>query len=126
MLRATLLSILLFIIGASASASTLRNADADGTKSTVDGKIQSIPDVTGTHMISVGLIQEIPSGTINGSNVTFTLANTPGVAASVILTLDGLTLIQGSGKDYTISGATITMATAPATAQNIYASYSKY
>jgi len=69
--------------------------------------------------------QEIPSGTINGSNVTFTLAFTPTTSPSVILYLDGITLIQGGGQDYTISGATITMATAPATGQKLYASYSR-
>ena len=69
--------------------------------------------------------QEVPSGTVNGSNVTFTLAFTPVSASSVILTLNGITLIQGGGQDYTISGATITMAVAPAVAQTLYASYSK-
>ena len=48
---------------------------------------------------------ELPSGTIDGSNVSFTLAHTPNPAASLILT-SGMVLRQGS--DYTISGATIT------------------
>lgn len=58
--------------------------------------------------------RETPSGTINGSNVTFTLANTP-KAGSEEGHLGGILLNAGGGNDYTISGATITMATAPLT-----------
>jgi hypothetical protein len=76
-------------------------------------------------MTSAGIFQEIPSGTVNGSTTAFTLANTP-LAATLIVRLDGRTLIQGAGKEYTISGTTITMATAPATGQDLYASYSKF
>lgn len=54
---------------------------------------------------------ETPSGAINGSNVTFTLANAPNPAASLILFLNKVLQIQGT--DYTLSGATITMAVAP-------------
>ncbi len=53
------------------------------------------------------------SGTINGSNVTFTLPSAPNPAASLILPLNGVTLTQGV--DYTLSSLTITMTTAPAT-----------
>lgn len=70
--------------------------------------------------------QEVPSGTINGSNVTFTLAFTPVASASVQLYLDGILLISGAGNDYTISGATITMITAPALGQSIRANYPRY
>jgi len=55
---------------------------------------------------------EIPSGLINGSNVTFTLANAP-EASSVCVFLNGLLQQMGSGKDFTISGSTITFAIAP-------------
>lgn len=56
--------------------------------------------------------RETPSGTINGSNVTFTLANTP-IAGSEEVFVNGSLLDAGSGNDYTISGDTITFATAP-------------
>jgi hypothetical protein len=55
---------------------------------------------------------ETPSGTINGSNVTFTLANTP-VAGSEHVHVNGIRMRAGGGNDYTISGATITFAVAP-------------
>jgi hypothetical protein len=50
---------------------------------------------------------ETPSGTINGTNDTFTLANTP-TAGSVALYANGVRLKSGSGNDYTISSSTIT------------------
>jgi hypothetical protein len=65
--------------------------------------------------------QETPGGSINGSNTAFTLANTPQSGPAVILTLDGLTQIQGV--DYTISGTSITMTTAPALGQMLWATY---
>lgn len=65
---------------------------------------------------------ETPSGTVNGSNDTFTLANTP-VSGTVMLFKNGILLEAGSGNDYTISTATITMATAPVSGDKIRASY---
>lgn len=66
--------------------------------------------------------KETPAGTINGSNVTFTLANTP-TAGSEHIFLNGV--LQDSGDDYTISGATITMAVAPITGEKLRSSYRK-
>jgi hypothetical protein len=98
-----------------AAANTLTNKSISGASNT----LTLLP-------VGVNDLQETPSGTVNGSNVTFTLANTPPSSTTVILMLDGLVQIQGSGNDYTISGSTITMLTAPATGQKLYATYSKY
>jgi len=57
---------------------------------------------------------ETPSGAINGTNVTFTLANTPNPAASLILQLNGSIQTSG-GVDFTLSAATITFELAPLT-----------
>jgi hypothetical protein len=65
------------------------------------------------------IYNEVPSGTINGSNNTFTLANSPNPASSITLTLNGQVLIQGS--DYTLSGNTITMTTIPLTGMQLIA-----
>lgn len=65
---------------------------------------------------------ETPSGTIDGSNTTFTLANTP-TTGSVHLYLNGVRLKAGAGNDYTISGLTITMLYAPETGSNFLADY---
>ena len=54
---------------------------------------------------------ETPTGTIDGSNKTFTLANTPTVG-SVKLYLEGVRMDEGN--DYTILGAIITFVVAPA------------
>jgi hypothetical protein len=50
---------------------------------------------------------EAPSGTINGSNDTFTLANTP-ASGSLHLYKNGIRQRAGGGNDYTLSTATIT------------------
>ena len=56
--------------------------------------------------------KETPSGSVNDSNVTFTLANTP-VTGSVDVFRNGILQEPGVGNDYTISGSTITFSTAP-------------
>ncbi len=60
------------------------------------------------------LLRRAPSGSINGSNTTFTLSPTPAAASNVNCFLNGIQQQQGAGNDYTISGATITYLTAPA------------
>lgn len=82
----------------------------DGTKWT-NASISSLSTET----------QETPSGTVNNSNLAFTLAHTPLTNASVKLYQDGLILKQGT--DYTISGTGITMTTAPNYGQTLYAVY---
>lgn len=53
-------------------------------------------------------LNETPAGTINGVNVTFTLAHTP--AGQIMLYLNGQYMTVGVGEDYILSGITITMA----------------
>lgn len=65
--------------------------------------------------------RETPSGTINGSNTSFTLANTP-VSGTESVYLNGV-LQEPGGIDYTISGGTITYATAPASGDQLRATY---
>lgn len=66
---------------------------------------------------------ETPSGVINGSNTVFTLAFTPSPTNSVQLYLNGLRMDQGL--DYTLSGSTVTFASAsaPQTGDVLLASY---
>lgn len=68
--------------------------------------------------------RETPSGSVNGSNTAFTLANTP-IAGSEHVFLNGLLQEPGGGNDYTISGAAITYLTAPLTGDKIRVSYRK-
>jgi hypothetical protein len=56
--------------------------------------------------------RETPSGLLNGTNTTFGLAFTP-VTGSELIFLNGILQQVGAGNDYTISGTTITMLSAP-------------
>lgn len=67
--------------------------------------------------------RETPAGTINGSNVTFTLASTP-ISGTEHVYLNGQLLTAG-GADYSISTLTITMTTAPATGDILRVTYWK-
>ena len=79
----------------------------------------------GTYLRKVDKItRETPAGTINGSNTTFTLANTPVVGSEEVF-LNGILQEPGAGNDYTISGGTITYLTAPATGDRLRVSYMK-
>lgn len=66
---------------------------------------------------------ETPSGSINDANVTFTLAQAPSPAASLMLFLNGILQRAGAGNDFTLSSATITFATAPSTGDVLLAHY---
>jgi len=64
---------------------------------------------------------ETPSGTVDGSNKTFTLANSPSPADSLMLFVNGV--FQTSGEDYSLSGDTITFTVAPPSGSIIRAFY---
>ena len=68
--------------------------------------------------------RETPTGAVNGSNVTFTLANTP-VAGTEHVYINGLLMEPGAGNDYTISGSTITTLFTLQTGDKIRVSYIK-
>lgn len=68
-------------------------------------------------------VQEVPAGTINGVNVTFTLSNIPALNSTLKLKLDSRPLYLTT--DYTLSGLTITMLVAPAFGQQLDAEYFK-
>lgn len=68
----------------------------------------TLPNRDGTVALLENIkIGETPSGSINGSNDTFTLANTP-IAATEQIFLNGELKREGAGKDYIISGNSIT------------------
>jgi hypothetical protein len=67
-------------------------------------------------------VDETPSGTVNGSNVTFTLSQTPFDANDALqVFVDGLK--QDRVTDWTVSGSTITFVTAPVTGQSVRVNY---
>jgi hypothetical protein len=70
------------------------------------------------------IVRETPTGAVNSSNTTFTLANTP-IAGTEQVFLNGLLQEPGAGNDYTISGVTITYLTAPVTGDRLRVTYYK-
>jgi phage-related tail fiber protein len=124
-------------VGTASSARIVVNADnidlattavAPGTYNsiTVDayGRATGGTNVSYLTIASNRVTREIPAGVKNGTNVTFSLANTP-TAGTEELFLNGILQESGSGNDYTISGGTITMAVAPASDDKIVVSYFK-
>jgi hypothetical protein len=70
------------------------------------------------------VIGEDLSGDVDGSETAFVVANSP-VANSVAVYLNGQRQRAGGGNDYTISGSTITMASAPAAGEILTVDYIK-
>jgi len=107
------------------------NADTVWLSTANQGGTLNTTAITWTNPITAGGLtsanfvdKEIPSGSINGSNTAFTLANTP-TAGSEHVYLNGVLQESGAGNDYTISGASITMLTAPLTGEKLRVSYRK-
>jgi hypothetical protein len=71
------------------------------------------------------VFNEIPSGTINGSNATFTVAYSPSPSSNLMLFKNGLLQLAGAGNDFTLSGATITFLSGnlPQTGDNLSCTY---
>lgn len=105
-----------------ATWATLGDTSAGGLALTYN----ATTDAFGTIAVISGSFadNETPSGTINGSNDTFTVANTPNPAASVQLFKNGQLMIAG-GADFTLSTATITFVAGaiPQTGDVLRASY---
>ena len=98
-----------FLTNTNTTARTYTFPDKDGT-------------VAMTSDISTLVTREAPTGTKNGVNASFTLANTP-INGSEHLYLNGILLNQGAGNDYTISGLTITMLVLPVSTDTLLCSY---
>jgi len=106
-----------------ADSAWLCTSNAGGTIDSTAITWQQIPTSPGLSNSNF-VTRETPSGSINGSNTAFTLANTP-VSGSEEVFLNGQLLEPGAGNDYTISGANITMLTAPLTGEILRVNYRK-
>ena len=78
--------------------------------------------ITGKYL-GDNVVQESPTGAINGSNTSFALSVSPNYSGSVFIYKNGL--IQRLTTDFTVSGVTITMIVAPASGSSLYAVYIK-
>ena len=97
---------------------TFVSAPLTDSKILVDYKINSGDFSTGS---ASWINNETPSGTVDGSNQTFTLASTP-VTGSLYLFRDGQ-LLTGGGADYTLTTNSIAFVTAPVTGSVLLAFY---
>jgi len=86
-------------------------------------------DVVGGELTFIGsaaaptqVYGETPSGTINGINDEFTLANAP-TAGTLRVFLNGLRMREGSGNDFTVTGTTLTMLQIPETDDDLQVDY---
>jgi hypothetical protein len=104
------------------------NASNVATFTTLTGDIASITGAGAVTLASTVMksgnyiVNELPTGTVNGTNPTFTLANTP-IAGTQMVFSDGLYCTPGAGNDYTISGTTLTMLGASIPTTNIRVTY---
>lgn len=90
-----------------------------------NGTAISAASASTDYMAPAGFVtRETPTGTINGSNTSFSLANTP-ISGSESIFLNGVLQDSGAGNDYTISGSTITMLSAPLSGDKIRVNYMK-
>ncbi len=95
------------------STDTLTNKSISGASNT----LTAVP-------VAGDVVLETPSGAINGSNTAFTLSFTPAAVDSVMVLLDGLVMLQTT--DYSISGTTLTMTSAPVLGQTLRVRYPRY
>jgi hypothetical protein len=81
-------------------------------------------DVTKAQTFARFVNRETPTGTVNGSNVTFTLAHTP-VSGTERILVNGIEQDAGAGNDYTLAGGTLTFLTGaiPQTNDKVRATY---
>jgi hypothetical protein len=95
------------------------------TRATSVGGMQVLHQINATNLGSgfpVNLSSPIvPSGAVNGVNVTFTLPTSPGPI--VLVFQNGLLQNQGALNAYTISGSTITFNIAPLIGDSILVVY---
>ena len=108
---------------ANADTIWLCTSNRGGTLGSTAITFQQIPTTAGLSNTNF-VDKEIPSGSINGSNTAFTLANSP-VAGSEHIYLNGMLIESGAGNDYTISGANITLLSAPLTGEKLRVTYRK-
>jgi hypothetical protein len=76
----------------------------------VNGLNTTVNTLSATGSTAAFVDSEVPAGTVNGVNLTFSLANTPAPAASLTFFRNGLALAPGV--DYTLNGSAVTFVSA--------------
>ena len=113
------------IVGNGSNVPTWTTLSGDVSSVSAAGSV-TINNTAGTGFVKYGnfISNETPAGSVNSSNTAFTLANTPQVGSQELF-LNGQLLEPGSGNDYTISSAAITMLFVPQTGDKLRAYYVK-
>jgi hypothetical protein len=113
----------LLLTNSGATAAAMVSLTGDVTLSTAGAAV--VNNTAGSGFLKYGNIitLEVVTGTINSSNTTFTIANTP--QGNINLFWNGVFMNVGSSNDYTISGSTITTLFTPSTGDVLLAAYSK-
>jgi len=88
------------------------------------GVIREIADTDTLPGLGALVSKEIPSGTKNGVNTSFTLAYTPTPYSEMVF-VNGALMNYGNDKDYTVSSNTIIFVTPPASDDIILVTYWK-
>jgi hypothetical protein len=66
---------------------------------------------------------EVPSGAVDGTNMTFNLTFSPVPSSALMFFINGVKQRQGSDSDYTLSGHVVTLLTNYRSGSNIDATY---
>ena len=96
-------------------------ASAGSTKFLREDSTWAVPS-GGGGSVPTFVTRETPSGTQNGSNTSFTIANAP-TSGSEELFVNGVLQDYGSGNDYTISGTTLTLVVPPLSTDKLRINY---
>lgn len=105
----------------------IQNGDAFDVNVDSTGGLEIVADalrIKDNYISGKAVIRETPSGSINGTNTVFTLANTP-IASTECVYLNGMLQEPGAGNDYTISSGTITYLSAPVSGDKLRVNYFK-
>lgn len=121
-------------VGTSVNGSSAKGTLVDGDKfAIIDSEASNvlktslwsvIKSTLKTYFMGLYVCREVPTGTMNGSNTVFTLANTP-VSGTEMVFVDGILMNAGALNDYTISTNSITFAVAPVSTDVILVTYWK-
>jgi hypothetical protein len=87
----------------------------------------AMPAAPATGLVAANFVfGEVPTGTVDGVNAAFGIANTP-VAGTVAVHKNGIRQLPGAGNDYTLAGTTITFLAGnlPQTGDNLLVDYLK-
>jgi hypothetical protein len=100
-------------------------AEMTGSLNTLAANLNQVATTVQTITSTQRVIGEVPVGSINGVNATFTLANTPSQATTVVVCRNGVTLHVSN--DYTVSGNVVSFVPAaiPITGDIVTVDYTK-